>query len=268
MVRGKACGNQKGISDVRNAYLHAKSSARVWFRLPDIICQDLGLPIGTCKLLDKALYGLPDAHAQFDEKTEDVLVSIGFTKISPSIYQRITQISDTKFELDEIGAITDDFIISSPSVSNLVAEIRAAGLNIPEYELLEPGCSTIKYNGVEHDLITLPSGEVILKEHMNSYMITLIEKCKTLFRKTHFRRVETPYSKVNDEDFDLPSKLMTNLVPGQFTIDPHGVVASLLFAARSARPDLAEIVNTLSTQIHRWSLGSDKMLERAVAYCY
>ena len=267
MVRGKCLGNEIGVSDVQNAYLHAKVSARIWFRVPDIICDDLGIARGTCKLLDKSLYGLPDSHAQFDEHTEYVLQLIGFRKISPSIYQRELIRSDGTLRFDEIGTITDDFIISSPSVSSLVEEIRNAGLTIPEYELMVPGMSTIKYNGVEHDLITIQDGTVLLKEHMFNYMKTLVDKCKSLFGKTHFRRVETPFTKVSDEDFDKPSRLMENLVPGNFEIDPHGIVASLLFAARSARPDLAEIVNTLSTQIHKWSLGSDKLLERAVAYC-
>ena len=262
MVRGKSMGNEIGFSDIKNAYLHAKCSGRIWFRVPDIICDDLNLPYGTCKLLDKALYGLPDSHAQFDAHTEHVLNSIGFKLISPSVYQRTNLDS-----IDEIGAITDDFILSSPNVGSLVAEIRAAGLNIPEFELLQAGQPTIKYNGVEHDIITTSDGEEIIKEHMFNYMKTLVDKCKTLFNKTHFRYVATPCTKVADEDYSKPSKLLTTLTPGDFSIDPHGVVASLLFAARSAKPDLAEIVNTLSTQIHKWSLASDKLLERAVAYC-
>ena len=40
IVRGKAIGNQIGFSDVQNAYLHAKSSSKVWYKLPDIICSD------------------------------------------------------------------------------------------------------------------------------------------------------------------------------------------------------------------------------------
>jgi len=97
--------------------------------------------------------------------------------------------------------------------------------------------------------------------------LTVVEKCSTLFGRTHFRNVATPCTKIADADYLKPSLLLQRLKPGEFSIDPHGIVASLLFAARSARPDLAEIVNTLSTHIHKWSLASDKLLERAVAYC-
>ena len=260
MQRARMRNQRVGACDVRNAYLHAPVSCPIWFKVPETICHLKSWPIGTCLLLQKALYGLPDSGSAFDAFCEQTFLSIGFRKIGKSVYRR-----DSTDE--EIGCYVDDFILISDDLDRLLVEINQY-MSIPSYDELYAGMSApIKYNGVELQVIN-KGGQSFLKESMGHFINNVLSDAKVVYGRTVFREYSTPSIKVDVDLYSQRSEILEALQRQKTPVssDPHSLVASLLYAAKSCRPDISYPVSVLTRHVGKWSAASDALLLRLLGY--
>jgi len=193
---------------------------------------------------------------------------MGFTQLSKSIYRRFS--SERGEEL--IGVYVDDLCLCGNELDALLAELNAQGLTIPSYDELYydgtgQGPAPIKYNGVQLQVVHCArDNRLFLKESMPDFLADVVQKGLGLYQKTVFKDCKTPSYKVPEETYSTPSDILEYLKTNKGISDPHSIVASILYSAKSARADLAQAVCVLTRHIGQWSKASDLLLLRLLGY--
>ena len=199
--------------------------------------------------LQKALYGHPLASACWEMHLRQVLVGdLGLKPVDghPSV-----------FRCDKTGLLVvvyvDDVLLSGPEQFH-----DRFWSSLRKYIELDDPEPLNQFIGRNH-VIEGPKCIFNMTDYCQQVIDLYVEVVEG---KVNFRNVSTPYVNENmltQQDFE---------VQGQVSQKASSVLMKLLWVCRLARPDLAYAINSLSTQVTRWSRNSDKQLYRLVSYLY
>ena len=127
------CANRaRARSDIGNAYLHAKTSEKLY----TILGEGYGSLGGKILVFDKGLYGLRSPGARFHEHLSDILRKMDFfpSKADPDLWMK-----DCKGHYEYIARYVDDILVFSREPEELIKCLQVVyplqGVGIPEYYL-------------------------------------------------------------------------------------------------------------------------------------
>ena len=119
-------------ADIGNAYLHAKTSERLY----TILGNEYGAMSGIVLVFDKGLHGLRSSGARFHEHLSGILRKMDFkpSKADPDLWFK-----DCKGHYEYIARYVDDILVFSKEPQELIKCLQVTyplqGVGIPEYYL-------------------------------------------------------------------------------------------------------------------------------------
>lgn len=202
--------------DVKTAFLQGELEEELYIDIPEGIRQQPGK---VCKLL-RPLYGIKQGPACWEKRLTTFLKSMDFkaSEYDPSLFIRLDQ------EMTYIVCYVDDLLLVSTKKSVLDDTIKKLG---KEFKIKETPIN--KFVGME--ILKLPDGSIFLHNKK------MAQKILTQYRMNECKPQSTPiqpgtdYPIVEECDDKIPFKQ---------------AVGSLLYIARTCRPDLAFSVSELA----------------------
>eukprot|EP00971_Amphidinium_carterae_P351600 6492186-Amphidinium_carterae.2 len=260
-----AFGHKLSMRDVSQAYLQSDIDGKgrtptyimlpreVW---PDSWFDDAGNPRyknPVCRL-KKALYGHPESGAVWEKHLEKVLKKLGWRSCDGIASTWVRENKQSRC-CSCLVVYVDDLLLAAPSEEQGSIWKELEG----ELDFKEPPEPLQRYLGANHQ-VTSRGGHTTMKVSMQSMLSSALKKFSDELG-TGIRVVSTPF--VTDDvwcsDHDDQSK-------GRFRDTAASHVASLLYVARMARPDLLVAVVRLSRYVSRWGVNHDAALIRIFGY--
>lgn len=103
---------------------------------------------------------------------------------------------------------------------------------------------------------------VVVSSHMEEFLEECIKRYEAVKGAPGLRKATSPFHDIAPAEFCKPE----NKVAGLFSSSCASLVMSLAYAARLVRPDILVAINSLSTQLTKWSILSDACLVKLFSY--
>eukprot|EP00971_Amphidinium_carterae_P139238 2759140-Amphidinium_carterae.1 len=214
-----------------------------------------GAPRFKCPVcrLKRALYGHPEAGKVWEDHLSEILKSTGWYQCPgvASTWLRKFPGHDVKASL---VVYVDDLLLATPPE----VEARVWAELEKKLDFKDPPEDVSRYLGAVHE--SWADGNAM---RMRVDMKAMLEACLVKFRDGmdgSLRSVRSPYVEDNVWAGDGDGK------PARYGKDASSYVASLLFIARMARPDLITAVTRLARFVTKWERCHDLALERLFGY--
>ena len=297
---GLASGNTIQQADAEQAYINATlNTTETWVRLPrnriPAKWQHLKDPVFRLVL---ALYGHPESGGHWEIFAHKMLLSEGWTPVSPDAMRSVYW--HPKFK-SVLILYVDDFRISGPKSS-----MQAAWASIRKHIRTGEPEPSGKFLGCDHKLSqkVIPAGgdpwrDYTAEECRNhrkvGTLVTLnvieydmeefLRSCVTKYCELaniepgKLGKAETPfidevkadkewqaYQYLRDDKQQNKTSKHEELEEGQLKSISARILMKTFYAARLARWDLLRAIGLLATRITRWSLWDDKRLHKLMQY--
>ena len=246
-------GHKTTVADAIKAYVQSKlkSKHKTWVVIPKELWPDHwhGKYKTPVCVLDKALYGHPEAGGHWERHFRDVIISLGGVAISghPSTFY----FQDTKLLL---SAYVDDILLSGPA-----CEHEAFWKRLSEKVNLEPPEELSRFIGREHRLSRIAEGAAVNFD-MRDFVQSAVDNYTQLTGQTQLKPASTPFP----PEGTLPES--GECERGELGDKACSVLMKDLWVARLARPDCQRAITELSTRITKWSRNDDRRLYRLMCY--
>jgi hypothetical protein len=228
--------------DVSTAFLNAPLKKDVYIYVPQGIRKDGD----TCLKLNRALYGLREAPAAWNEELTNTLIAMGFEKTQAD-WNVFIQRNENATTI--VAFHVDDGLLTSSNKQTLENLVQKLG---DKY--------TIKVNRTPDTYlkVNFQSVEGVFQLHQENY----IEACAYKFRTTENRHYKSPMNPGFDgaiNELDTPVEEGTPY---------RSIVGCLLHIARQTRPDILFSVNLLSQYLVNPQQKHWNAAKRVMAYLF
>ena len=268
-------------ADITSAYLQApwpahipphflRLPSEVWRGLPDDLrakADALRSKGRVCFRMRTCLYGHPVSGHAWISKCDLHLKATGWTPVEgvPAVYQRkgcliAVYVDDViasgpKTEIDQFWSELQDKFGSGASASNLTFEPEVAK----------------EFLGADF--------EIIEKDDSFELSISMKDYAREIW-ETYERTRDDTNVRINNATVPIADELSTptdsggghtgcdGTLPAGPSRRVQKLIGMVLWIARNSRPDAALAVSRLGTQVHRWSLRSERELQRLCKYLY
>eukprot|EP00971_Amphidinium_carterae_P350072 6491365-Amphidinium_carterae.1 len=226
-------------------------------------------------LLEKALYGHPEAGALWEQALAAHLTKRGWKKVDAVAGVWTRPIPGAR-DCSTMVVYVDDLLVSAPEseTDKIWRELEQ------DVEFKDPPAEVSRYLGANH---TVHEGTNMtrMQVEMAGYTAAAVRKFENDLGGT-LKAAPTPFDpqwgeedaevkgegdedpEVKGEDDEDPE--VDRETPGRFSSVAASHVATLLFLTRMARPDLATSVVRLSRYVTKWKKEHDRALTRLFSY--
>ena len=250
-----ALGYEGLVSDIDYAYLHANlGGGPVYMYLPkELAPPGMRKPVARLK---KALYGLQRSGGDFAHHARSILEKLGYKSCD---IDRNLYIKKVKGEQIFIFLYVDDIFVGTHKNLCKIVELelkKAFTITKPFHVINENGVRFLGMN-IRKD------GNGGISLGLKEFTADLLSEYKELTKGNKqdnrpLKVSKVPY-KLDFEDADLNGQGELEDIAAHF-------VGSLLWLARTTRPDIMTAVVILARHVHKWSLYADKCLMRIFQY--
>eukprot|EP00971_Amphidinium_carterae_P116855 2314279-Amphidinium_carterae.1 len=217
-------------------------------------------------LLEKALYGHPEAGALWEQALSAHLVKRGWKKVDAVAGVWTRPIPGAR-DCATMVVYVDDLLVSATEeeTNKIWKELEE------DVEFKDPPAEVSRYLGANHQ-VHEEKGKTLMRVEMIGYTTAAIHKFEGDLGET-LREAATPFDPQwgedprGEEDSRLDeSDEVVEEPPGRFARVAASHVATLLFLTRMARPDIATPVVRLSRSVTKWKMEHDRALIRLFSY--
>ena len=257
LAYGSIRGHKVTAADAIKAYVQStlKSKHVTWIELPPELRPTSwqGKFRRPVVILNKALYGHPEAGAHWERHLEDVVVKQGKAiKLSPEFPSNYF-FPDSKLLLT---VYVDDLTLAGPEGKH--DEFWKWLQDKVDIEPPEPASRIL---GRYHDISTSVDGSQV-SFNMEDYSQQCCDLYLSIEGSKPLKRVPTPFvpdGSLTVEDDEIKGALAPNAAK---------MLMKCLWLARLSRPDLLKPINDLASCIQNWSINCDRQLYRLVCYIH
>ena len=246
-------GNKTTQADAIRAYIQStlRSKHKTWVRIPKQLWPKewAGRYVAPMCVLNRALYGHPEAGGHWEEHLTQALKALGGVPVPnhPSSFW---------FEKDRLMLIVyvDDLLLSGPA-----AKHEAFWAKLAKDIDIEPPEPLDRFLGRHHKLSADGCACVL---NMVDYVHQTVDMFKQHAPQHALKRVTTPFC----PEGSLPAE--GEDARGELSGSACALLMKHLWLARLARPDLQRAICALASHVSKWSANDDRRLHRLVCYLF